>query len=50
MTINQIIAFCLVAVLIGFLVVLAIMAKHAKMMSRADLTSSAITLSEQSTL
>ena len=29
MTINQIIAFCLVAVLIGFLVVLAIMAKHA---------------------
>ena len=29
MTINQIIAFCLVAVLIGFLVVLAIMAVHA---------------------
>ena len=29
MTINQIIAFCLIAVLIGFLVVLAIMAKHA---------------------
>ena len=29
MTINQIIACCLVAVLIGFLVVLAIMAKHA---------------------
>ena len=29
MTINQIIAFCLVAVLIGFLVVVAIMAKHA---------------------
>ena len=29
MTINQIIEFCLVAVLIGFLVVLAIMAKHA---------------------
>ena len=29
MTINQIIAFCLVAVLIAFVVVLAIMAVHA---------------------
>ena len=36
MTINQGIAFCLVAVLIGFLVCLAVMAKHAVELLKED--------------
>ena len=44
MTINQILAFCLVAVLIGFLVVLAILAKHA-----VELLKKTKTLTEKGT-